>query len=240
MRMKQRSSGSLLLVISLIAGLVAAFLTVSVVRGATRLTTVIVANQEIQPYTAITAEMLSIRQLPASAVSADAVKDPAALVGRYTRSLILPDTVLRAGYLSTTAGSAGSVAAKLTESGLPGARAMAIAVDDSTAVGGTLTVGDKVDIIAAVKIERQNAPTTTLSKVIVKGVPILHMTEAESTAKATVVVQVTPEQAEEIAYAQIAGTIYLATNPYRTDGSEIRTSGVTPEIFYQRFTQMAR
>ncbi|HLO02562.1 MAG TPA: Flp pilus assembly protein CpaB [Symbiobacteriaceae bacterium] len=234
--MKQRSGGSLLLVISLIAGLVAAFLTVSVVRGATRLTSVIVATQEIQPYTAITAEMLTVKQLPASAVSADAIKDPAALVGRYTRSLVLPDAVLRTGYLATAAGNSGSVAAKLSETNVPGARAMAIAVDNATAVGGTLQVGDKVDVIAAVKVERQGAPTTTVSKVIAKGIPVLYTTPADTAAKATVVVQVTPSMAEEIAYAQTAGTVYLATNPYQTELTPIQTSGVTPDIFYQRYS----
>jgi pilus assembly protein CpaB len=236
MDVKQRSGGSLLLVISLIAGLVAAFLTVSVVRGATRLTNVIVANQEIQPYTAISAEMLTVKQLPASAVAADAVTDPAALVGRYTRSLILPETVMRSGYLASAAGNAGSVAAKLSESNQPGARAMAIAVDNATAVGGTIQVGDKVDVIAAVKVERSNQPTTTLAKVIAKGVPVLYTTPADSTAKATVVVQVTPNMAEEIAYAQVAGSVYLATNPYRAEPTPVETSGVTPDIFFQRHT----
>lgn len=234
--MKQRSGGSLLLVIALVAGLVAAFLTVSVVRGATRLTSVIVANQEIQPYTAITAQMLTVQQVPASAVAADAVKDPAALVGRYTRSLVLPDSVMRDGYLATAAGNSGSVAAKLSESSVPGARAMAIAVDNTTAVGGTLQVGDRVDVIAAVKIERTNAPTTTLSKVIAKGVPVLYTTPSDSAAKATVVVQVNQSMAEEIAYAQISGTVYLATVPYKTELTQVETTGVTPDIFYQRHT----
>lgn len=234
--MKQRSGGSLLLVISLIAGLVAAFLTVSVVRGATRMTNVIVANQEIQPYTAITAEMLSVKQLPASAVSADAVTDPAALVGRYTRGLVLPETVMRSGYLATAAGNSGSVAAKLSEMNVPGVRAMAIAVDNTTAVGGTLQVGDKVDVIAAVKVERNGAPTTTVSKIIAKAVPVLYSTPADTAAKATVVVQVTPALAEEIAYAQIAGTVYLITNPYQTELTPITTNGVTPDIFYQRYS----
>lgn len=234
--MKQRSGGSLLLVISLIAGLVAAFLTVSVVRGATRMTSVIVANREIQPYTAITAEMLTVKQLPASAVSADAVTDPAALVGRYTRSLVLPDAVMRTGYLATAAGNSGSVAAKLSEINTPGARAMAIAVDNTTAVGGTLQVGDKVDVIAAVKVERSGAPTTTVSKIIAKAVPVLYTTPADTAAKATVVVQVSPSMAEEIAYAQIAGTVYLITNPYQAEVTPVQTSGVTPDIFYQRYT----
>lgn len=234
--MKQRSGGSLLLVISLIAGLVAAFLTVSVVRGATRMQSVIVANQEIQPYTAITADMLSVKQLPASAVSADAVTDPAALVGRYTRSLVLRDAVLRTGYLAVSSGNSGSVAAKLSESNLPGVRAIAIAVDNTTAVGGTLQVGDKVDVIAAVKLERSNAPTTTVAKTIARAVPVLYTTPADTAAKATVVIQVTPALAEEIAFAQIAGTLYLSTNPYQTELTPVETNGVTPDIFYQRYS----
>lgn len=233
--MRQRSSGMVILVVSIVAGLIAALLSVSFLKGVARSTTVLVATQEISAFTQITPGMFTTQQLPSSAVPADAVKDVSALSGRYARTIILKGTVIRQGHLANATGSAGSLAAKLTETGQTGMRALAIPVDNATGVGGTIIAGDKVDVIAAVRVERQNGPATTLSKVIAKGVPVLHQTEAEGTSKATVVVMVTPAQAEEIAYAQLAGTIYLATNPYRVDIESEKTTGVTPDIFMQRY-----
>lgn len=234
--MRQRSGGMVILVVSIVAGLIAALLSVSFLKGVARSTTVLVATQEISAFTPLAASMFTVQQLPSAAVPADAIKDVSALNGRYARMAILPGTVIRQGHIATASGNSGSLAAKLTETGVPGMRALAIPVDNATGVGGTIEAGDKVDVIAAVRVERQNGPATTFSKVIGKAIPVLHRTEAEGTAKATVVVMVTPAQAEEIAYAQLAGTIYLATNPYRVDvEAEKATTGVTPDSFLQRY-----
>lgn len=234
--MRQRSGGMMILAVSIVAGLMAAVLSVSFLRGITRSTTVLVANQEIAAFTPLSPNMFSVQQMPSSAVPADAVKDVSQLTGRYARTMLLPNTVVRQGHMASASGNTGSLAAKLTEAGIPGMRALAIPVDNATGVGMTLQAEDKVDIIAAVRIDRQNGPTTTFSKIIATAVPVLHRTEADGTAKATIVVMVTPKQAEEIAYAQLAGTIYLATNPYKADNMAEQTSGVTPDSFMQRFS----
>ncbi|MDF2629910.1 MAG: hypothetical protein K0R39_3741 [Symbiobacteriaceae bacterium] len=234
--MRQRSSGMVILVVSIVAGLLAALLSVSFLKGVARSTTVLVATQEISAFTPLSASMFTVQQMPSAAVPADAIREVSALTGRYARTIILKGTVIQQGHLATASGAAGSLAAKLTETGAAGMRALAIPVDNATGVGGTVQPGDKVDIIAAVRVERQNAPATTISKVIAKGIPVLHRTEAEGTAQATVVVMVTPQLAEEIAYAQLAGKIYLATNPYRVDpANEQATTGVTPDSFLQRY-----
>lgn len=235
MAVKQRSGGLVILVLSIVAGLAAALLSVSFLRGMSGSTMVLVATQEIQPFTPLTAEMFAPQQMPSAAVPADAITDMMQVQGRYARTLLLPGTIMRSGYMAAGSGKSGSLAAKLTESGQPGMRALAIPVDSATGVGGTIEPGDRVDIIAAVRIDRVNAPATQFSKIIARGVPVLHRTyEDDSEGKGTVVVQVTPAQAEEIAYAQIAGKIYLATNPYRVEKEAPATSGVTPDIFIQR------
>lgn len=233
--MRQRSGGMVILVISIVAGLVAAGLSVSFLKGVARTTTVLVVTQEVPAFTPLTPAMFRTEQLPSSAVPADAVKDQAALSGRYARTLLLPGTVVREGHLATSSGAAGSLAAKLTETGQAGMRAIAIPVDNATGVGGTVQVGDRVDLIAAVRIDRNNAPGTTFSKVIARAVPVLYVTAAEGTAKATVVVMVPAQLAEDIAFAQTAGTVWLATTPFRTETETEPTSGVTPDSFIQRY-----
>lgn len=233
--MRKSPGGMVVLVISIVAGLLAAVLSVSFLQGVTRTTSVLVANQDIPAYTQLDPSMFTLQQLPGNAVPADAVKDPAALTGRYARTMLLKDTVMRQGHLATASGETGSLAAKLTEAGVPGSRAMAIPTDNITDVGGTVQPGDRVDVVASVRLERQNGPTTTYAKIIARAVPVLHRTEAEGTSKGSVVLQVTPQQAEDIAFAIGSGTIYLATNPYRLDAEAEQTQGVTPDTFIQRY-----
>lgn len=233
--MRQRSGGMVILVISLIAGLAAAFLSVNFLRGVARTTTVLVAKTQIQPYTELTPDMFAPKQMPISAVPEDAIRDAAQVSHHFSRTLLLPDSILRAGYLTSGSAQAGSIAAVISESGKPGTVALAIPVDNTTAAGGTIQPGDKVAIIAAVRIERANGPATQYSKTIVQGVPVIYKTDPEGAAtKGTIVVQVTPQQAEDIAFAQLSGTIYLAVEPYKSD-TDVSTQGVTPDSFIQRF-----
>lgn len=233
--MKQRSSGMIILIVSIIAGLAAALLSVSFLRTAAHTVTVLVASKEIPAFTALTPDLFTLRPVAESAVPADAVTDAAQVAGRFNRTLILEGSVMRRGFVAQATGQGGWLSAKLTETGIAGTRAFAIAVDNASAAGGTIEAGDKVDIIAAVKVERANGPATTFAKVIAAAAPVLYKTAPEGSAKATVVVQVAPAQAEAIAFAQVSGTIYLATNPYRPDQAAQSTPGVTPEQFLERF-----
>ncbi len=232
----KRSGGMVILAVSLLAGLLAAFLSVNFLRGVTRSTAVLVATRDVEAFTPLTPSLFKVEHLPSGAVPPDAVTDVASLNGRYARTLLLEGTVVRQGHLATSTGSKGSLAAKLTEAGQPGMRALAIAVDSATSVGGTVQAGDKVDIIAAVRLDRTGAPATTISKVIARAVPVLERTEGEGTGKGTVVVMLTASVAEAVAFAQLNGTVYLATNPYRTEGTEREsTPGITPDNFLQYF-----
>lgn len=234
MAVRHRTSGMVILIISIAAGLLAALLAVGYLQGAAEMATVMVANREIAPFTPLSPSLFRRERWPARAVPADALTDLSALTGRYARALILEGTAIRAGHLATASGGTGSLAARLTETGQPNTRALAIPVDNQTGVGGTVQTGDRVDIIAAVHVEREKGPAVTFAKIIARAVPVLHRTEGEDSAQATVVVQVTPEVAEEIAYAQLAGTIYLATTPYQIDENAPPTVGVTPDRFLER------
>jgi pilus assembly protein CpaB len=234
MAVRQRTSGLLILLLSMGAGLLAALLAVGYLRGVEETQPVLVARQEIPPFTPLSPSLFRTERWPARAVPPDALTDLSTLAGRYARGLILEGAVMRAAYLATASGDAGSLAARLTEAGDPNARALAIPIDPTTGVGGTLQPGDRVDLIAAVKVEREKAPPVTIAKTIARAVPVLHRTAEAGSDKATVVLMVTDDVAEEIAYAQLAGTIYLATNPYQIDASAPPTEGVTPESFLKR------
>lgn len=234
--MRQRSGGMVILAISVVAGLLAALLSVSFLKGVARSTTVMVATREIPAFTPLTADMFRPEQLPSSAVPADAVKDASTLTGRYAKTLILPGTVVRQGHLATASGNTGALSAQLAEAGATGMRAMAIPFDNATGVGGTIQAGDRIDVIAAVRLDRQSGSSTTMVSTIATGVPVMLRTNATGTAtQETIVVMVTPQQAQDIAFALASGSVYLSAGSYRADAEPVKTTSVTPDSFAQRY-----
>jgi pilus assembly protein CpaB len=232
---KQRSGGITFLVLSVIAGLAAAILAVQFLRSAARTVTVLVAAKEIPAFTELVPNMFTARQVPVSAVPSDAMTSPSALNGRFNRSLLLEGEVMRQGDLAQATTEGGWLSAKLTETGVPGTRAFSVTVDNTTGVGGTVEVGDKVDVVATVKLEQANGSGTIFAKVIAAGAPVLHKTAADSSGKYSVILQVTPSQAEAIAFAQMTGNLSLATNPLRSDTASQSTPGMTPDRFLDRY-----
>lgn len=234
--MKQRSGGMIFLAASVACGLLAALLTVGFLQRQAEMTTVLVAVAEISPFTPLQINQFAAQQWPAQVVPADAITNPAQLQGRYARTTILAGTPVREGHLATSGGGGSSLAARLSEANAPGMRAVAVAVDRAQGVAGTIQPGDRVDVIAAVKVERENGPGISFAKLIARGVPVLYKAEGESGGKQHVVLMVTPQQMEEIAYAQMAGTLTLATNPYKADPTTAQTPGVTPDQFLRRYS----
>lgn len=235
--MKQRGGGLLFLVAAVLTGLLAAVLAVRAIAGREVRIQVYVAKQEIAAFAPLQPEQFELTQVPATLVPADAVKDLKEAEGRYARGLLLTGTVLRQGHLAT-ARTPGAVTARLTEANLPGARALAINVDLAAGVGGTIQAGDKVDVIAAVKVDNgaDAGGATPLAKVVARAVPVLHsMPPNDSGRKGYVVLQVSPELAEEIIFTQMAGTVHLQLNPYNADARAAETKGMTPQRFVDKY-----
>lgn len=234
--MKQRGGGLWFLAAAVAAGLLAAILAVRAIAGREVRILVYAARQEIAAFAPLTPDLFEGRLVPAQLVPADAVRDLKEADGRFARGLLLPGEILRQGHLAT-ARTPGAVAARLTEANQPGARALAIAVDQAAGVGGTVQAGDRVDVIAAIKIEAGGGGAAVpVAKVIARAVPVLHaLPPADTGRKGVVVLQVTPELAEEITFAQMAGTVHLQLNPYNTDPRAGETRGVTPQRFLDKY-----
>ncbi len=110
--------------------------------GATTDTTV-VAAQNIPAGTTVTAEMLKTVQVPQDLLVKGAYAETTPVVGEVTRVAIAPGeqlTPAKIGPLAEGKGLAGVVP--------KGKRGIAVEVRESTAVGGLLIPGDRVDVIA--------------------------------------------------------------------------------------------
>lgn len=106
---------------------------------------VLVATQNIDPNTKITAEMFEKKSYAADGVVDGAISDPALVVDKVTRSAIL-----RGEQISTTRiGAVEGVAEPGFRDTIPaGRRAASVSVNETSSVAGLLVPGDRVDVIA--------------------------------------------------------------------------------------------
>lgn len=204
---------------------------------ATELPTVI-AKQDIPLGTPLRADMLETKQLPVTARETTAFQDTSLVVGRTVR------TNLAAGKQLSEADFASSAAAQ--ELTVPeGQRAVAIEIDLETGVGKLLQPGDYVDLVLAIggenftittidpdtgeEVASQTGLNTLSSKLIVQGMQILGIVEnapapvvegetapGPTASPATVVLSVSPQQAELIKWFQSTSLIAnsMVQSPY--------------------------
>lgn len=235
------SYGRYALVGAVLCALLAAWLNIRILAAQEEMVDVVTVVREVQPFIAIPPDAVKIDSVPKSAVPADAITDVKALDGQYSRALLIPGTVLRNSYLVPAGGS--NLAARLAVEQAHDMRAMALQVNEATGVAGTLKEGDPVDILVAVRAEEgesrsqadKRLPQGTMSRIIAQRVPVLFVQRTEEEGPATVVLQVTPKIAEEIAFAQTNGMIWLLTSPYGKDGESVQTTGVDQQIFFERY-----
>ncbi|MBP2019169.1 pilus assembly protein CpaB [Symbiobacterium terraclitae] len=235
------NAGRLALAGAFICALLAAWFNIRFLEMQQERIEVLTVTQEVEPYTAVGPEVVRVTALPRDAVPADAVTDPGALSGRYTRALLIPGTVLREAHLVPAGGS--SLAARLAAAPSPDVRAMALRVDEATGVAGTLREGDPVDVLVAIHADAAEAGESgagravrgTLARVIAQRVPVLFVQRDDLGGPAAVVLQVTPRTAEEIAFAQANGMVWLLTSPYGDEGEPVATTGVDRAVFFERY-----
>ncbi|MGB9921067.1 MAG: Flp pilus assembly protein CpaB, partial [Moorellales bacterium] len=178
---------------------------------------VVVAAQRIPPRTRITAEMVAVKDLPARYLDANTVTELEAVVGKVSRTEILPGEILRRERLAGEEDLAEGLALQVPS----GLRAVTVAVNEVSGLAGLLRPGDKVDVLST--FERrdtaggQGLPVTAL---IVQNVKVLSVDQAldssEEAAKGkkqipyrNVTLLVSPAQAQYLTLGSEKGSIRL-------------------------------
>jgi len=194
--------------------------------------TVPVAAVDIAPYQRITSSMIKTAEIPKVSLPSDALTKPEDIVGKYSNTTILTGETIRTARLASVSGMNSVLSAKLTALGEPALRAFALPWDAENAVGGKIVAGDRVDIIASVRMESQQG-TVGFGKIVGRNVLVLDVVQP-STGKASLIVALTPAEIEDIAFALSSGTIRFALNPYDTDLEAANTHGVTGQDWLDR------
>ena len=189
---------------------------------------IVAAKVNILSGSQITAEQLTVIQLPPDATPAGTFDSPEKLVGRVAITAISvkePVTQIKLAPQGSEAGLAAMIA--------EGARAMTVKVDDVVGVAGFVTPGAFVDIVAVVNPSDNGSTEGPTSKIVLQYIKVLasdrniekrESGEAVVTVKA-VTLQVTPEQAEKLALAATEGKLQLVMRN-SVDKDDVHTLGI--------------
>lgn len=191
--------------------------------------TILVAGQDIPARTKITREMLRQSSRAANEVDPDAVLDPRQIDGKLALITIPAGSIITANKIGAP------VETSLTYRLKPGTRAVSISIDKVKSVSGLIQAGDKVDVIA---VPPRDGNTQPRGYAILRGVTVLALGNMLETAGATpspdnqnyqtITLELTPEQTDLIAMADLNTTLRLAL---RSPKEPIRDFPVEPLYF---------
>ena len=241
--MKRKRSSGMLLILACVLAVGAGFAATAAVRSYSETVSAIVAARDIPPYTRLTADMLKVEDVPKASLPADVVRTPGtkepctdvrAVVGKYSAVSILQGDVVRGRHLADVKGERGVMSARVSSLGRGDLRAFGVPYDSETAVGGEVNDGDRVDIVASVRIESPSG-NVGVGKVVARNVLVIKNVRSGQEGKGVLVVALTPAEIEDIAFALSSGRLMFALNPYETDEQAAATAGVTGRSWLEKY-----
>jgi pilus assembly protein CpaB len=193
--------------------------------AATEQRPVLMTTQEIPARMRLTDAMVTKEMRPANTLQPDALSDPSQAVGSLALITIPAGSQLTASSIGT------NVAFALPVRLQPGMRAVSIPVDRVKDVSGLVQPGDRVDVIAIPPPKNSGPPPKAVT--IFRGVRVLAVGTSlenpsatpspEEQTAATVTLEVTPNQADLLAWADANSSLRLAL---RSPRESLRTEPV--------------
>lgn len=186
---------------------------------------IVVAAAEIPIGSTINITQLKTADWPKANVPQGAFLSKELVVGRTAIQTFLPGDPVTEAKLIPKEGPAGILTYKIPE----GHRAMTVAVDQVAGVAGFINPGNMVDVVLIVT---PPGATQTLSKIVLQNVPILaigqivEQKEGKPVVVPTVTMDVTPEDAENLAIASTQGRLQLVLRRFG-DKEVAKTVGST-------------
>jgi pilus assembly protein CpaB len=209
---------NLVFILALIFGLMAAFLTFSYLDQMKKsmdnreYKRIVVAAQDIPANTAITSNMLQMKDYPGEFINNQEIQDINEVVGKVSLTNFNRGEIILAHHLIKSGERKQGLAFAIDT----GMRAMSVNVDEASGVAGLIRIGDRVDIIAKLNGEDGSMPSSSV--VVLQDVEVLaigsSLTEDEKNSKEktpakTVTLAVTLENSLRLKTAVEGGKISL-------------------------------
>jgi pilus assembly protein CpaB len=183
--------------------------------------TIVIALRDIPARATITADMLTTVKRPGNAVDSDSLGLTTAAVGSIARVTIPRGNAVTASKIGPAFDTG------LTQRIQRGMRAISIPIDKVKGVANLIQAGDHVDVIALTRAEPGIAPRalTILRNIIVLAMGATYETTTASpspdSALTTATLQVTPQQADLLALADVNTTLRLDLRQPKEPGGRV-------------------
>lgn len=188
---------------------------------------VVVAAQDVAEGMRVERLALSIVDWPANAVPAGSYSSVDSVVGRVAKIPVFKGEPIVPGRLAPP-GTGPGLEVKIT----PGKRAMAIKINDVVGIAGMIRPDSRVDVLVTLreddqKSQRQRAKLFMSNmRVLSVGTNVERGDDGKPINATTAALEVTPEEAEQLAIAMNQGAIQLVLRGYG-DPDSVRTAGAT-------------
>lgn len=203
------------------------------IQGTARSQSVVVANEDIQAGTAISAESVRLVSFPREAVPDGVFDEMSRVSGRIAVSPFRRNEPILETKLAPVEVTRGGIATRTGRD----KRAMAVHVDEVVAVAGFIHPGDHVDVLATLQTDDDKSRPVT--KMILENVPVLatggNATDTSTNAPGgnaegphVMTLEVSPREAEKLALAASEGRLHLVLR-HPLNGETIDTDGATVE-----------
>jgi len=174
---------------------------------------VVVPTVAVAPYTMLEPRMLRTVLVPAQGVHPQALRQVDEAAGRFTLTALWPGEQVLSGMLSAASGPS-SLRARLADT----ARAMFLPATASHVLGGAISPGDRIDVVFV----RRGLDGPVSAQVLVEDLTVLDVRTEQGRAYgdaaeepiAGALVAVEPEQAQKLALALEAGSLYILLRGY--------------------------
>jgi pilus assembly protein CpaB len=197
--------------------------------GGPEMVRVVVAKTDLEPGRVLLASDLTTMEVPSGSKAKTMFADPKELAGRAVLSPVVKGQTMFEGLLAAP-GSEGGLTALVPE----GKRAVAVEVNESSAVAGLLNPGCRVDVIATLRAE-DGGTMNQMARTIVENVKVQAVNRRMAREKnedpgqaavKTVTLIVSPKDAEAIELASNSGKLRLVLRG-ATDTAPTASIGVT-------------
>jgi len=194
---------------------------------------VAVATVDLPLGTVIKKEMVKLEPFLSKSLPAGYFSDASALQGRVSLSPIAAKEPILQSRLAPVDIKGGGVAAVIK----PKSRAVAVRVDKVIGVAGFIHPGNRVDVLVTISGGGKDIPEP-ITKTVLENILVLAAgPEIQQTGKGAqaspvdvITLEVTPEEAENLAHAATQGKLQLALRNYM-DNEDVLTKGAkTPDL----------
>jgi len=192
--------------------------------------TAVFARTNVAERKVVSADILELRQIPATAIHPRAARRIEDVAGRVAVAPIFADEQVLTNKLAAPGVNVG-----LSYTLPKDKRAMTIAVNEVIGVAGFVFPGDRVDVVATV-----NSGDLHLTKVVLQDVEVLAIAQKveqkpgeEPRVTTSATLALTPEQTEIVAQVDTSGRVRLALRPYGVN-DQVKTAGATIDAAFGR------